>query len=115
MTKPYFTLVEEIIAKGRLAIIAALEGKFVPISGNNYARIANGKFTSDRNLPQIALIQCENDTLERYLRTSVPLVELAQPESQIESEALDWFIELPPEIRTIQLSRLYEQTLQEVS
>jgi hypothetical protein len=109
---PYLNQIEATVTKGRLAMINALEGKFIALRDDTYVRIRHGKFFNTAISRYVTLTQCTIDTLERYYRTGVNIFEFAAPTSRTEERALAWFAELSPEARTIQIGYLFADRME---
>ena len=100
----------DIIAQGKFAIIEALEGRYIKTASGNYLKVTNSNF--ENGMFHISLLQCEIDTLERYLRESIQIFEFAAPTDRTQERALAWFSELSPEARTIQAGYLFADRME---
>jgi hypothetical protein len=109
---PYLNQIEATIARGRLAIIAELEGKFIALRDDTYVKVRHGKFFNTAISRYVTLTQCTTDTLERYYRASVNIFEFAAPINRTEERALAWLEELPPKARTAQAAIAYKDRME---
>lgn len=105
--------VEEIIARGKFAIVEALEGRMITTPDGIKTIVADGKYRVAAAMGHIVLCLKDEEFLAQLLRTSLIPVYYRQPENEDEREALDWMLAYHPNTRTNQLKYAYWRYMQD--